>query len=196
MIKINQENTFSLDNVLFSFALPAEAAEVFESHHTLITGIGKVNAAYELTKAIQIKRPALIVNLGSAGSNFFKKGEVVCCTKFIQRDMDVRGLGYAQYETPLSGVPPLLEYGLTMDGVKVATCGTGDNFEMGHSSTAYNVVDMEAYAIALIAMKENIPFLCLKYISDGADDNAAEDWLVQVHKAAVAYGELLQLRKQ
>lgn len=196
MIKINQEYAFSLDDVLFSFALPAEAAEVFESHHTVITGIGKVNAAYELAKAIQIKRPALIVNLGSAGSNFFKKGEVVCCTKFIQRDMDVRGLGYAQYETPLSGIPPLLEYGLTMDGVNVATCGTGDNFEMGHSATAYNVVDMEAYAIALIAMKEQIPFLCLKYISDGADDNAAEDWLVQVHKAAVAYGELLQLRKQ
>ncbi|SFW26987.1 5'-methylthioadenosine/S-adenosylhomocysteine nucleosidase family protein [Chitinophaga sancti] len=195
MIKINQEYSFPLENVLFSFALAAEAAEVFESHHTLITGIGKVNAAYELTKAIQVKRPAVIVNLGSAGSNFFKKGEVVCCTKFIQRDMDVRGLGYAQYETPLSGVPPLLEYGLTMDGVNVATCGTGDNFEMGHSSSAYKVVDMEAYAIALIAMKEKIPFLCLKYISDGADDNAAEDWLVQVHKAAVAYGELLQLKK-
>lgn len=195
MIKINQEHSFSLEDVLFSFALAAEAAEVFESHHTLITGIGKVNAAYELTKAIQIKRPAVIVNLGSAGSNFFKKGEVVCCTKFIQRDMDARGLGYAQYETPLSGVPPLLEYGLTMEGLNVATCGTGDNFEMGHSSSAYNVVDMEAYAIALIAMKEKIPFLCLKYISDGADDNAAEDWLVQVHKAAVAYGELLQLRK-
>lgn len=195
MIKINQEYSFPLEDVLFSFALAAEAAEVFESHHTLITGIGKVNAAYELTKAIQLKRPAVIVNLGSAGSNFFKQGEVVCCTKFIQRDMDVRGLGYAQYETPLSGVPPLLEYGLTMEGLNVATCGTGDNFEMGHSSNAYNVVDMEAYAIALIAMKEKIPFLCLKYISDGADDNAADDWLVQVHKAAVAYGELLQLKK-
>jgi adenosylhomocysteine nucleosidase len=195
MIKINQSYSFPLEDVLFSFALPAEAAEVFESHHTLITGIGKVNAAYELTKAIAVRRPALIVNLGSAGSNFFKKGEVVCCTKFIQRDMDVRGLGYAQYETPLSGVPPLLEYGLTMEGINVATCGTGDNFEMGHSSSAYNVVDMEAYAIALIAMKEQIPFLCLKYISDGADDNAAEDWLVQVHKAAVAYGKLLQLHK-
>lgn len=194
MIKINQEYSFPLEDVLFSFALAAEAAEVFESHHTLITGIGKVNAAYELTKAIQIKRPAVIVNLGSAGSNFFKQGEVVCCTKFIQRDMDVRGLGYAQYETPLSGVPPLLEYGLIMEGLNVATCGTGDNFEMGHSSNAYNVVDMEAYAIALIAMKEKIPFLCLKYISDGADDNAADDWLVQVHKAAVAYGELLQLK--
>lgn len=195
MIKINQEYSFPLEDVLFSFALAAEAAEVFESHHTLITGIGKVNAAYELTKAIQIKRPAVIVNLGSAGSNFFKRGEVVCCTKFIQRDMDVRGLGYAQYETPLSGVPPLVEYGLTMEGLNVGICGTGDNFEMGHSSSAYNVVDMEAYAIALIAMKEKIPFLCLKYISDGADDNAADEWLVQVHKAAVAYGELLHLKK-
>ncbi|WP_343670887.1 5'-nucleosidase [Chitinophaga sp.] len=194
MIQINQEYSFPLENVLFSFALAAEAAEVFESHHTLITGIGKVNAAYELTKAIQISRPALIVNLGSAGSSFFQRGEVVCCTKFIQRDMDVRGLGYAQYETPLSGVPPLIEYGLKMDGVNEGICGTGDNFEMGHAATAYNVVDMESYAIALIAMKEKIPFLCLKYISDGADDNAAEDWLVQVHKAAVAYGELLRIK--
>ncbi|WPQ60378.1 hypothetical protein SIO70_18695 [Chitinophaga sancti] len=194
MIQINQEYSFPLENVLFSFALAAEAAEVFESHHTLITGIGKVNAAYELTKAIQIKRPALIVNLGSAGSSFFQRGEVVCCTKFIQRDMDVRGLGYELYETPFSGMPPLLEYGLKMDGVNEGICGTGDNFEMGHSVTAYNVVDMESYAIAMIAMKEKIPFLCLKYISDGADDNAAEDWLVQVHKAAVAYGELLQIK--
>ncbi|WPV64543.1 hypothetical protein [Chitinophaga sp. LS1] len=194
MIQINQEYSFPLENVLFSFALAAEAAEVFESHHTLITGIGKVNAAYELTKAIQIKRPALIVNLGSAGSSFFQRGEVVCCTKFIQRDMDVRGLGYELYETPFSGLPPLLEYGLKMDGVNEGICGTGDNFEMGHSVTAYNVVDMESYAIAMIAMKEKIPFLCLKYISDGADDNAAEDWLVQVHKAAVAYGKLLQIK--
>lgn len=107
--------------------------------------------------------------------------------------MDVRGLGFELYETPLSGVPPLLAYGLEMDGLKVGICGTGDSFEMGHSETIYNVVDMEAYSLALIAMKENIPFLCLKYISDGADDNAAEDWTEQVHKAAVAYGKLLKI---
>jgi adenosylhomocysteine nucleosidase len=80
-----------------------------------------------------------------------------------------------------------------MDGLKVGICGTGDSFEMGHSETIYNVVDMEAYSLALIAMKENIPFLCLKYISDGADDNAAEDWTEQVHKAAVTYGKLLKI---
>lgn len=195
MIKINQNHAFPLEHVLFSFALASEAADVFEGYNTLITGIGKVNAAYELTKAIQYKRPAVIVNLGSAGSNYFQKGDVVCCTKFVQRDMDVRGLGYAQYETPLSGLPPIIEYGLTMEGLPESICGTGDSFEMGHDASVYNVVDMEAYVLAMIAMKENIPFVCLKYISDGADDNAAEDWTVQVHKAAIAYGNILKLNR-
>lgn len=193
MIKINEKHTYSFKDVLFTFALASEAAEVFKDHTALITGIGKVNAAYELTKAIQLKRPSVIVNLGSAGSTHFKKGDVVCCTKFVQRDMDVRGLGFALYETPLSGLPPVLEYGLEMNGLPVGICGTGDSFEMQHSETIYDVVDMESYALAMIAMKENIPFLCLKYISDGADDNAAEDWSVQVHKAAVAYGSILKL---
>ena len=196
MITIQSQLSFPLEEVLFSFALASEAAEVFEGHNTLITGIGKVNAAYELAKAVQRKRPSLVVNLGSAGSDTFQKGEVVCCTRFVQRDMDVRGLGYAQYETPLSGLPPVLTYGLAMEGLPEGICGTGDSFEMGHAATVYNVVDMEAYALAMVAMKENIPFLCLKYISDGADGNAAEDWTVQVHLAAVAFGAVLKLRKQ
>ncbi|MFH6935135.1 nucleosidase [Flavobacterium sp. FlaQc-30] len=193
MVKINHEQSFLIEDILFSFALKAEAADVFERCNTIMTGIGKVNAAYELSKVLQHKKPSLIVNLGSAGSNFFKKGDIVCCTKFIQRDMDVRGLGYELYETPFSGLPTVFEYGLKMDGLQEGICGTGDSFEMGHSEVLYNVVDMEAYALALIAMKEDIPFLCLKYISDGADDNAAEDWLVQVHKAALAYGKLFKL---
>ena len=195
MIRINSKASFSIANTLFSFALKSEAAEVFEDCNTLITGIGKVNAAYELTKAIQIKKPSLIVNLGSAGSNYFQKGDVICCTKFVQRDMDVRGLGFELYETPLSGLPSILEYGLVMEGLEQGICGTGDSFEMGHRTTVYNVVDMEGYALAMIAMKENIPFLCLKYISDGADDNAADDWIIQVHKAALAYGTILNLTK-
>ncbi|QNL52507.1 nucleosidase [Olivibacter sp. SDN3] len=182
--------------IKFTFALASEAADVFSEYNHLICGIGKVNAAYNLMKALEQEKPKLIVNLGSAGSGHYRKGEIVCCTKFIQRDMDVRGLGYEQYETPLSGLPPVLEYGLQMDGIPGATCGTGDNFEMAHSTTMYNVVDMEAYALALVAMKERIPFLCLKYISDGADGNAAEDWTIQVHKAALAFGNILQLHKK
>ena len=66
---------------------------------------------------------------------------------------------------------------------------------MKHTESIYNVVDMESYALAVIAMKENIPFLCLKYISDGADGSAADDWNELVHKAAVAFRELLFANK-
>lgn len=180
-----------LQQALFVFALESEAADEFAHCHHLFTGIGKVNAAYMLGKQITQQRPPLIINLGSAGSSHFKKGEVVCCTQFIQRDMDVRGLGFALYETPLSGISPVLEYGMPYSGLPTAICGTGDNFEMNHAATAYNLVDMEAYALALVAMKENIPFLCLKYISDGADNSAAEDWTVQVHMAASKFKQLL-----
>ena len=196
MITINPKISFPIEDVLFTFALASEAADVFTEYKHLICGIGKINAAYNLMKAIQRDKPKLIVNLGSAGSSHYKKGDIVCCTKFIQRDMDVRGLGYEQYETPLSELPPILEYGMQMQGIPKAICGTGDNFEMAHSATIYNVVDMEAYALALVAMKENIPFVSLKYISDGADGNVAEDWTVQVHKAAVAFGEVLKLNEK
>lgn len=191
MIEINNELHYPVSDTLFVFALDSEAGMAFDGKNKLITGVGKVNAAIELTKEIYLKKPKLIVNLGSAGSKGFHKGEVVCCTKFIQRDMDVRGLGFKMYETPLSGVPPVLEYGLKMDTLKEGICGSGDSFEMNHSETDYNIVDMEAYPLALIAQKENIPFLCLKYISDDAGSDAADDWSVQVHLASEAFKKIL-----
>ena len=182
--------TFMLKDSLLVFALPSEAADEFEEYDKLIVGVGKLNATYELTKRLVTKKPQLIINLGSAGSNVFNKGDVVCCTKFIQRDMDVRGLGFQLYETPFSGISPLLDYGLKIPGLPEAVCGSGDSFEMDHATVDYNVIDMEAYPLALVAMKEKIPFLCLKYISDGADGAAAEDWSVEVHNAARAFKNL------
>jgi len=193
MIAINKDHQFLIENILFVFALEMEAGEVFNNQNSLFTGIGKVNASYELTKTIHQKKPDLIVNLGTAGSSHFSKGDVVCCTQFVQRDMDVRGLGFELYKTPFSNIPLVLDYGLPMQNFPEGICGTGDNFEMEHNTTQYNVVDMEAYALATVAQKENIPFLCLKYISDGADDGAAEDWTVLVHKASLAFGEIFQI---
>lgn len=179
------------NNVLFVFALDLEAAGEFETVSKLYTGCGKVNAAYELAKAIYLHRPNLIVNLGSAGSNHFKRGEVVCCTKFLQRDMDASELGFKKYETPFSGTGPVLHYGIQLQGLPQGICGTGDRFETAHFTTDYNVIEMEAYSLAYIAQKEQIPFLCLKYISDGADGSAAEDWQIQVHHAATALKSVL-----
>ena len=184
-------NRFPLKETLFVFALDAEAGEHFNDLNKLVTGIGKVNAAFSLTRSIYQLRPNLIVNLGSAGSNHFSRGEIICCTSFVQRDMDVRGLGFALYETPFSGMPPVLDHGLKFEGIPEGICGTGDSFEMNHATTAYNLVDMEAFPLAMIAQREAIPFLCLKYISDGADGAAPEDWSVHVHRAAAAFSSLL-----
>ncbi|MGZ3839917.1 MAG: 5'-methylthioadenosine/S-adenosylhomocysteine nucleosidase family protein [Flavisolibacter sp.] len=181
----------TLKSALFVFALDIESASEFHHVNRLITGAGKVNASYELTKAIHYQQPKLIVNLGSAGSNFFKRGEVVCCTQFIQRDMDAQGLGFKPYETPFSGSDPLLKYGIRIEELPEGICGTGDNFETAHLSSDYSVIDMEAYSLALVASRENIPFLCLKYISDGADGAAAADWMIQVHLAATAFKNIL-----
>ncbi|MFL9483887.1 hypothetical protein ACI6Q2_14005 [Chitinophagaceae bacterium LWZ2-11] len=174
------------ENPLYIFALEAEAIGEFDNVHPFFIGIGKVNAAFHLTKRIITNKPSIIVNLGSAGSNKFKRGEVVCCTRFIQRDMDVTPLGFAKYETPFSGQEAIVSYGIKVDGLQEGTCGSGDNFEVGHVSSDYDVIDMEAFPLAWIARQENIPFVCLKYISDGADGQAAEDWSVEVHNAAVA----------
>jgi adenosylhomocysteine nucleosidase len=195
MTQLVQETSISSlelhNNSLFVFALDIESAGEFDHVNKLITGAGKVHAAYELAKAVQRHQPKLIVNLGSAGSNHFKRGEVVCCTQFIQRDMDAIELGFKRYETPFSGRDPLLAYGLRIEGLPEGICGTGDSFETNHFAPDYNIIDMEAYALAFVAMKEQIPFLCLKYISDGADGAAAEDWMVQVHHAAVAFKNIL-----
>jgi len=176
---------------LYVFAMEVEAAEQFLDYDPLVVGIGKLNAAYQLTRRIVQQKPSIIINMGSAGSHVFNRGEIVCCTGFLQRDMDVRGLGFQLYETPLSGDEPLLSYGLSLDGLPQGICGTGDNFETAHATDAYNVIDMEGFVLAYIAKQENIPFLSLKYISDGANGSAADDWNELVHCAAVAFKQLI-----
>lgn len=181
-MKINGKH---YNNILLIFALESEAGKEFENYNKVFVGIGKVKATYNLTKAIQKFNPDLIINLGTAGSTTFDRGSVVNCSRFIQRDMDVRALGFQKFETPLSGEPVLLEYGLNVENLPNGICGSGDQFEMEHINPEYNVIDMEAFALAKVAEYEKIDFLCLKYISDGADGNAADDWKQEVKKASI-----------
>lgn len=183
------------NNPLYVFAMPEEAGEEFSSLSPLFTGLGKVNAAYALTRQIMKERPGMIINLGSAGSNYYKMGSVVCCTKFIQRDMDVTALGFELYQTPFSNDPVVISHGLAIPGIAEGICGSGDSFETDHTAHQYNVVDMEAYSLALIAQREQIPFLCLKYITDGADGSSADDWQTSLkHASRALYSSLAPFR--
>ncbi|HAX91390.1 MAG TPA: nucleosidase [Rhodospirillaceae bacterium] len=174
--------TASVDSTLLVFALKEEAQNLFDGFHTIYTGVGKVNAAYQLMLNLahwKEKRgayPELVLNVGSAGSSLFGRGSVVNCTQFIQRDMDATAFGHTRYATPYEDVAPVLSAGLRCESYPQGVCGSGDNFATDGTMRGWNVVDMEAYALAKVCVGQNVPFCCLKYISDGADDQAAATW--------------------
>jgi len=179
------------DGWLVVMALPLEAQEVFSEAGVpvLYTGVGKVNAAMTLSRALTAMRHAgqalpRVVNFGSAGSRSFATGTVVACTSFHQRDMDVSGLGFAPGTTPFEEIPAVLEYPTPFGELPLATCGTGDSFETGVREMTCDVVDMEAYALAKVCHVEGTGFACAKFVSDGADHAAAADWQANLHRAA------------
>ncbi len=176
---------------LLVFAMKEESQDVFNGRTLLHTGIGKVNAAYALSRHIVREKPSLVVNMGTAGSRKHEGGSIVNCTAFVQRDMDVTALGFERFQTPFSNDPVRIEYGQAVTGLPQGLCGTGDNFDASEAAQNFDVVDMEAYALALICQREDIPFLCLKYVSDGADDAAHMDWHEALHHAAIRLKDAL-----
>ena len=150
--------------------------------NVVYTGVGKVNATYKLTERLtdyNWARPKLVINYGTAGSRKIKKGTLVDCTKFVQRDMDVTGLGFMRGQTPYeNNIPIILDFDhveFNPIGRKVS-CGSGDNFVEVRTNYYGDVVDMEAYALAKVCWLFSIPFISFKYITDGADKQSHKDW--------------------
>lgn len=182
--------SFVPDEVLVVFALENEARGQFASVNLCYTGVGKVNAAYGLMRGLEDwrferqNRPALVLNLGSAGSPVFSATSLVNCTHFIQRDMDVTPLGFAPFQTPFDDTPVPLPSGVVFDSLPTATCGSGDTFVTDGRDRPWQVMDMEAFALAHVCAREEIPFGCIKFISDGADGKAASNWEQSLAKGA------------
>ena len=144
------------------------------------TGVGKINATYKTMQAIKDFKPKYIINFGSAGSlkpNISGLQEV---TKFYQRDMNAVPLGFEIGETPFDDI------NIISNGRNGISCSTGDNFVNQDPDIDSDLVDMEAYAIAKVCIKENIEFICFKFVSDNANKNANIEW-----KANLSFGAKL-----
>jgi adenosylhomocysteine nucleosidase len=175
-------------------ALPAESDGVFEAAGVpvIYCGVGKVNAAIALTRELcryaEAGQPApLVLNFGTAGSPQHPAGTLIACHHFVQRDMDVRGLGFALGVTPFDPTPAALVFAPVFTQLTAAVCGSGDSFATSGSEAACGVLDMEAYALAKACWLARAGFACVKYVTDGADQSAAGDWQNNVHKAADAF---------
>jgi adenosylhomocysteine nucleosidase len=188
-----------LSRTVVVIALRVESAGVFEEAGVpvLYCGVGKVNAAIALTRELsryaRSNQPMpLVMNFGSAGSRSFPTGSMVACHDFIQRDMDVGGLGFPLGVTPYDEAPSRLAFDPVFTQLPAATCGTGDSFATVDIGVDCAVIDMEAYALAKACWREKAKFACAKYVTDGADHAAAADWQLNVHKAAEEFLRLFR----
>ena len=182
--------------ILIVCALEVETQGQLENYDVLYTGVGKVNATYKLTthfgKYGSYIPYDLVINYGTAGSRKIKKKTLTDCTSFIQRDMDVTGLGFMRGETPFEQDPPFViqQQNIEFNPIgRNATCGSGDNFVEDKTNYYGEVVDMEAYALAKVCYLYDVPFISFKYITDGADEQAHEDWESNLADGIVEFKE-------
>ena len=204
--KHTKGNKVMRKNILIVSALDVETQgqlEDWKPHNLLITGVGKVNATHHLTKRLQVDRSInhdarinLVINYGTAGSQIWKhrKGNLVDCTRFVQRDMDVSGLGFKLGQTPFEkDIPIIIESDSDFNPIgKNVLCGSGDSFvtvDQFNWKNLIDVVDMEAYALAKVCKLYDVPFISFKYITDEADGDAGNDWQENVGKGIVKFKE-------
>jgi adenosylhomocysteine nucleosidase len=161
----------------------------------LYTGVGKVNAASALARRLAELRcagapPALVVNMGTAGSRSVAPHTLVACNRFVQRDMDVSGLGIPPGVTPFDDAPPMLEFPPQFAQLPQLVCSTADSFATHLHAVDGDVVDMEAFALARVCRTEGVRFACAKYVTDGADADSAAHWEAALDSAARAFADL------
>ena len=172
-----------MDTVVL-IAIPEEAPlELQYRDDVFFTGVGKVNAALCTARIIEQYKPKHVINFGTAGGITVGTG-LYQCTRFVQRDMDCKALGFEAGQTPY-------EFEIALGTTAGLTCSTGDNFVSDPAlAIPADIVDMEAYAIAKVCQHYNIEFVCFKYITDSADVDAHADW-----KHTVSLGEKHYINK-
>ncbi len=169
---------FNIKDVALLMALSNESQGLFEKENipVVYTGIGKVNAALTAMDVIHKTHCKVIINLGTAGSGKFKTHDLIEVSSFVQRDMDISPLGFKIGETPFDPIPGAVDLIPYFPELPHGVCSTGDNFETGTPKLPSDLVDMEGFAIAKVCRKMGVQMISLKYITDGADHNAHNDW--------------------
>ena len=122
----------------------------------LRTGVGKVKSAFYLSEAISHAQPDLVVNVGTAGTIRHQVGDIFVCRHFVDRDMQKLVELGMEYE--IDSMDLLSQKGYCLHWPAGGVCNTGDTFLTELSDVSGDVVDMEAYAQALVCRAKNVPF--------------------------------------
>lgn len=169
---------------LFVSATAEEAAHLPQDARVLVTGIGTINCAVKLCRAIEGHRPSRLINLGTAGALRDGLSGVFEISSVLQHDFS------GELIAQMTGKPFPNEVGLdTATDLPTARLATGDAFisdsevrdRLGERA---DLVDMEGYAVARVGRSYGIPVTLLKQVSDSADESAKRTWFDAVDRGA------------
>ncbi len=168
-------------SVLLVVAVEHEAVALPADLPVLITGVGKVNAALQVSRALAnpADRPDIVVNVGTAGALHDGMSGTHEVGQVRQHDLDsavLEELTGHRYGRPiLLGNGPTLATG----DVFVSDVTTRDRL-----ATSADLVDMEGYAVAAACRMAGVPVKLVKHVSDTADEGARLTWRESVHRAS------------
>lgn len=163
--------------------------EELEGFDRLVTGVGKLQAAHALTRALDAKAYDEIVVVGTAGA----------IDQQLEATVHEVGTAFQHDVSDLDGVvgqhvslPARVSTG--RDGLLIAT---GDHFVSDAEVTAVirptgaALVDMETYALIWVAEQFGVPIRVFRAVSDNAEDGALTDWREAVARCSVQLREFI-----
>lgn len=186
--------------ILVTYAVQGEFTEV--KFHGLIreneevevgylrTGMGKVKSTLYLTDIINHANPDLVINMGTAGTLKHKVGDIIVCRQFVDRDM--QKLASLGLESFIDSSELLEKKGYCLNWEGEGVCNTGDSFLTELTHVEGDVVDMEAYAQAMVCKSKNVPFISVKYVTDIIGQNSLQHWEDKLSDARKALGKFFE----
>ncbi|MDA7742105.1 5'-methylthioadenosine/adenosylhomocysteine nucleosidase [Francisellaceae bacterium] len=173
----------SQENNIYHFVLNTHLCQA------LACGIGKVNSAVNVTKYVLSFKPDLVINIGTAAGigNNTKIFDTIIGSEFIYSDVDAVGFGYAFGQVPqMPAAYPLhsqlankvKSFTNQNEKVKLGQIVSGDSF-INDQKIVEDVksklpqalsLDMESVSIAQTCHLLDKPFLCVRGVTDKADD--------------------------
>ena len=131
-------------------------------------GIGKTNAAMNMTEIILKEKPDVVINFGSCGNLKGHKVGGILQVGEVFNDFDTQGLSENK------------SIKLGNNGIKCFTTDTIYDSVHDRYTDSYldminkcNIVDMECYPLAYVCKKYDIPFESYKWVSD---DGNVDTW--------------------
>ncbi len=178
--------------ILILTAIPDEldAARAPPGVHVGYTGVGKIATTIATIEAIDRTKPSLVINYGTAGKVGGAHRGLVEVGHVVQRDMMAMPLA------PRGRTPFAPEWDRLSSGHDGVTCGTGDSFvttlDPWLTENGVDLVDMELFAIAQVCTRRRVPWRAFKFITDDANEFAADHWTENVASGEALFWRALK----